>query len=399
VIRRVEASWVRRTAFATTLSVWAAGGCNWRPGAELPPPALKYVRPASGDTDRLVVFIHGFNSNSISAWTNDQTGAYWPGLIARDQELRRFAVLTAGFDSPLLRRAGTIEDAAVGLGTILKDSEIFSKFSDIAFVAHSTGGLVLRRILVKLRNDGDDAALRRIAGIFFMATPTAGSPAATRIEWLSKNPQTRDLSPSERDKVNTFLQVLDNDWEGLVRQRQPRTAGRPMIWCGFETRDTAIGTIVPALNAKTTCDEDPMPFPRDHVSLVKPSSDQDDVYTWAKRRLLGNVRRPGPVSWSGGTTIGTLVDALNAGFRQNQVPESIRVMAGDTSVRRLWIPRAEYQRENWGELFKAVAVDNRCLRVTVVQAERITELGLVAPPVACRGEVLACTPDACATVK
>lgn len=232
-----------------------------------------------------------------------------------------------------------------------------------------------------------------------MATPTAGSPAATRIEWLSKNPQTRDLSPTERDKVNTFLQALDNDWEGLIRQRQHRTGGRPMVWCGLETRDTAIGQIVPALYAKTTCDEDPMPFPRDHITLVKPANDQDDVYTWAKRRLLGSVRRPGPVSWSGGTSIGTLVDALNAGFRKNQVPESIRISPSHPDVRRLWIPRAEYERENWGDLFKAVAVDHPCLAVSVAASGGATELGLGAPPVSCAGDLLACSQEGCANIK
>jgi pimeloyl-ACP methyl ester carboxylesterase len=397
VINRVEVSWTTLTAFAA-IAFCAIGGCDKVPSADLPLPTLKYVQPANQNTDRLIVFIHGFNSNSNTAWTNDQTGAYWPRLIAGDRDLHKFAVLTAGFDSPLLRRAGTIEDAAVGLGTFLKDNEIFSRFSDVAFIAHSTGGLVLRRLLVKLRNEGDDAALKHVAGIFFMATPTAGSPTATRIEWLSKNPQTRDLTPSERDKVNTFLQSLDNDWEGLIRQRQQRSAGRPMVWCGLETQDTLIGSIVPALYAKTTCDEDPMPFARDHVSLVKPPNDQDDVYTWAKRRLLGRVRRPGPVSWNGGTTVGTLVDALNDGFRQNQVPESIRIRAGDESLRRLWIPRGNYERENWGELFKAVAIDNRCLTVTIAESERSTELGFGATPIACGSEMLACTPDACRTV-
>lgn len=42
-----------------------------------------------------------------------------------------------------------------------------------------------------------------------------------------------------------------------------------------------------------------MPFARDHVSIVKPADERDDLYGWLKARLVGYVRRRGPVTWDG----------------------------------------------------------------------------------------------------
>lgn len=87
--------------------------------------------------------------------------------------------------------------------------------------------------------------------------------------------------------------------------------------------------------------------------------------------------------------------ALNDGFRQNGVPEEIRVRTDSERANQLWIPRAEYERDNWGELLRAVARDHQCLAVEIRNLELLTEIGLASEPVACGGGVLACSPTAC----
>jgi pimeloyl-ACP methyl ester carboxylesterase len=359
---------------------------------------LSYVRPPNDQTDKLIVFVHGFGSDAKAAWTSDRTGAYWPQLILRDGELSSYAVLTTSYNSPPLRLGATIEQTAEALGTALKDEGIYTRFSQIIFIAHSMGGLIVRRMLVLLRNSGDDAALQRVAAVFFFATPTSGARLADLAGWISVNPQAHDLETSD---VNTFLQSLDNDWEDLLRQRSLRTEGNPQIFCSYELQRTRVSLftyvkIVPELYSKTTCDDVPAGFDRDHFTLVKPDDDHDDVYKWTRVRLLGVRGRIGQVMWNGGETLGTLVDRLQRAYRDNHtVPEIVRFSPGaERSISKLWIPPADYRRDSWGELFQTVAVDHRCLSVNIVEPGHIVELNQIGPVRACLTRTI-CKSDKC----
>ena len=360
---------------------------------------LSYVRSPTDQTDKLIVFVHGFGSDAKAAWTNDRTGAYWPQLIRNDDgDLSSYAVLTASYSSPRLRLGATIEQTAQALGSALKDEGVYTRFSQIIFITHSMGGLIVRRMLVLLHNSGDDAALRRVGAVFFFATPTSGARLANLGGWISLNPQARDLETSD---VNTFLQSLDNDWEDLLRQRSQRTEGHPQVFCSYELQRTRISLwtyvkVVPELYSKTTCEEVPHGFDRDHFTLVKPDDDHDDVYKWTRVRLLGVRGRIGQVMWNGGETLGTLVDRLQGAYRDNhKVPEIVRFSPGaERSISGLWIPPADYNRDSWGELFKTVAVDHSCLSVKIVEPGHIVELSQSGPVKACRTRTI-CTTDKC----
>jgi hypothetical protein len=357
-----------------------------------PKPEFAYVRNPSVDTASLVVFVHGFGSDARSAWTNKANGAYWPELVASDPELVSFAVATASYRSPRLRRAATLDEGAVALGFALQDRGIYKQFSHVVFVAHSAGGLVVRRLLTRLFNSGNRAAFNRVAVAFFFATPTSGAPLADVVGWLSANPQTRDLSASE---FNSYLQALDNDWEEVLRQRPQVTAGRPLVFCGYATRDTSFGAIVPKLYSKTSCDEAPRPFDRDHSTLVKPRDRNDSVYEWTKKRLQGAPRRQGEVSWTAGETLGNRVLRLRDHYRDGSGAEQVRYAPGaEVTISRLWIPKADYRRDSWGELVQAVAVDEPCLGVRVDVSAGIAEVYSAGAVKSC-GDVNVCAGDQC----
>src|SRR5579862_7072976 len=105
----------------------------WENGNDDSPPVpyLSYVRAPTDQTDKLIVFVHGFGSDAKAAWTSDRTGKYWPQMIADDKELLSFAVLTASYNSPPLHHAATIEEAAVQLGTALKGAGIYTRYTQV----------------------------------------------------------------------------------------------------------------------------------------------------------------------------------------------------------------------------------------------------------------------------
>jgi hypothetical protein len=294
----------------------------------------------------------------------------------------------------------TIEQASTALGSALfqDGAGIYSQFQHVVFIAHSTGGIVLRRILVRLRNQGQAAALQRVGAVVFFAVPTAGAPIADLARWLSANPQLRDLSPAE---MMSYLGSVDNDWEDLLRQRDVAGNRRPLVYCAYEVLDTAIGPIVPTLYSRTRCDEAPRPFDdRDHSTLVKPiNARTDNVYAWTKGKLQGIRPRAGQVLWDGGETLGALVERLQSGFQEGRVPEQVRFAAGEgAELSDLWVQRGSYKRDNWGELLRVVAATHSCLQVDIVVPGRTVELRRNGPVKRCRQGRMSwnvCGQDAC----
>ena len=65
----------------------------------------------SESSKKLIVFVHGFDSDPTRAWTNS-AGVSWPDLIRGDQDFRDYTVGTYRYDSPLFSRTSTIEEGA-----------------------------------------------------------------------------------------------------------------------------------------------------------------------------------------------------------------------------------------------------------------------------------------------
>jgi hypothetical protein len=83
-----------------------------------------------------------------------------------------------------------------------------------------------------------------------------------------------------------YLQSIDLDWNNMARGR---TSDRPFphYYVAYETADVATFKIVPSLYSSTSSDLPPIAFDYNHITIVKPTSIDDDVYKWAKARVLG----------------------------------------------------------------------------------------------------------------
>ncbi len=156
------------------------------------------------------------------------------------------------------------------------DNEIAIQTSgsrDLAFIAHSMGGLLARRLIVG-SVDGTALAEKRVRQLTLIASPSVGSTLATvaNIATLFSQRQLDDLS-----KSSSFLQDLGPRLTSWMRRNVPSNTRVRAI---YGERDA----VVPRTEAMLF-DERPVPvLSGDHSTVVNPSDEED------QRRLLETIK-------------------------------------------------------------------------------------------------------------
>jgi tetratricopeptide (TPR) repeat protein len=229
----------------------------------------------------IVVFVHGVFGDATKTWVNTKTGASWPELVAKDGDFSGYDVYAVDYMSPFFHSASNVEEIAQRVVTQLTDAKIF-QYKQIYFVAHSMGGLIVKRMLNTLLKPSTVAELRNVRAAIFLSTPAQGAPVADVASWLTMNPQLKNMQPSD---FNAFLQMLENDWQSLLRERDFQRDSYPQSYCAYETLPTSGVPVVTRLYATSRCDNTPYPMDFDHGGIAKPADAGTDPYAWAKARL------------------------------------------------------------------------------------------------------------------
>ena len=253
-------------------------GCAGMPDKSPSGGALSFS-PAPESSKKLIVFVHGVFGDPGTSWTS-KTGVSWPDLIKGDEKLQDFTVATYSYDTPFLSRTSGIEEIATRLLRQLEDEDIFEKFREVYFIAHSMGGLVVKRVLVGLNRPSQIKKLRTVKAVLFISTPAQGANMAEVGSWLSANPQLRDMQPAD---LNSFLQGLENQWQNLIRDRGAPPF--PQSFCAYETKPTHGIVTVNRVYATTYCDQNAHPVDEDHSNIAKPLSRESDIYIWTRARI------------------------------------------------------------------------------------------------------------------
>lgn len=257
-------------------------GCGKSPAA--PSPDLDII-PKNSHPNTVVIFIHGVLGDSITSFRSENNQKSWPELLSEDKSLSEpIHVKSLSYSSKPLSNASNINEISTGLLNKLVTQDVFNNHDKVIFITHSMGGLITKRMLVQLNLDHPDM-YKKVAGIFFIATPSDGSNLANIASWFSKNPQFNDMS---RKDSNTFLQSTEGDWQSLLKKRNDQYPF-PKAFCVYETLPLGPVKVVPRSNVQMGCDERPDPFDRDHISIVKPSSVKDEVYEYIATRIKNIV--------------------------------------------------------------------------------------------------------------
>ncbi|WP_027230373.1 alpha/beta fold hydrolase [Phyllobacterium sp. UNC302MFCol5.2] len=221
----------------------------------------KYIRRTSG-SNSVIVFVHGILGNAASTWKNDN-GAYWPDLLKSDPTFDGSDIYVFDYPSSFRGENFTIDQLTDNARLVLESDDIPSH-SQIIFIAHSMGGLVVRAYLLKYR---DVAAKTKF--ITFLSTPTTGSDLVGLAGLFSTNPSLFEMKPMD-SKSSTFLAALQSNW--LAAQF------RIASFCAYETQPTFGRMVVPISSATNLCNEHLDPILADHIGIAKPSGPNDTPY-------------------------------------------------------------------------------------------------------------------------
>lgn len=249
-------------------------------------PTDREYSSTQGSERAIIVFIHGILGNPDDTFRSERAQSDWPQMLAEDHSLNQAVrTLVVGYMSRPLERASNIHEIATRLQTRLRDRDIFHQFDKVIFVTHSMGGLIAKEMLLQIQRD-DPALLSKVAGIFFLATPSGGSDLADMAKWLSSNPQFRDM---ESEDFNTYLQTIEDEWQAMLRRRN-NDSPYPKSFCAYEKLPVGNIVVVPRTRSQFGCDEREIAFDRTHIDLVKPENTQDDVYQYVVTRIKKLLR-------------------------------------------------------------------------------------------------------------
>lgn len=238
---------------------------------------------------RLIVFVHGVLGDATSTWRTSDAEPNWPSMLLSDVEVSGtnmkglYEALIFSYKTTLVRFSSNITEVAIQLRAELEKRKALQSCEQIYFVTHSMGGLVTKRMLISLANEGEPDRLARIRAMFFIGTPTYGSKLGSLAKWMSFNPQFQNMEPMD---VNTYLQTLDHDWQDFLRKRNTEGRKFPLSFCAYEATPTFFSWVVDRVSAAPSCDSTPLSIDKDHIGIVKPESRNTEPYPMVKRRIV-----------------------------------------------------------------------------------------------------------------
>lgn len=364
--------------------------------------AVEVRRVYQGTDDVALVFLHGLAGHWETSFTHPDTEVSWFDLIRGVEDVRRAGRIGVGFHiysvdyHDAFEANTTIDEIATQITDRSDFNSLFFDHNHIFFVAHSMGGLILKRALIQIQQRGQNRYLNRIIGTAMLGVPSEGSSLADLAEetgsigrffasWLGVDwSQINDMRTVEAG--NSFLLQLQGDWAELVDRR--RQSGFPfLVACAYEKKPEAslLGEelwIVSRLYANSTCSGRAFPLNVTHTQLPKPVDSNASSHDW----LLGNisralrqlqaaeiVKRP---SWM---SLGLLLDVIGqerlyvdaaTGLPGTDEDISLR----DDSVRNLQLKEQEYHAPTYADLLMRIAKDHGCMSLLVDNRRRTIDL-------------------------
>ncbi|KAK6855325.1 NACHT and WD domain protein [Apiospora arundinis] len=195
-----------------------------------------------------IIFIHGLGGSSRLSWCkNHDMDLFWPmRWLPKDQDLQNARVFTFGYNadfrsssqSPTLGIADFAKNLLYDMvyATDRQGANLGIGETPVAFVVHSMGGLVFKKMYLEAQLDDRYAKIAEaIKAVVFLATPHRGADLSETLNKL--------LSVSFRNSPKQYVSELGKHGAFLrtVNDQFRHTAKHLQIFSFYETLQTSLG--------------------------------------------------------------------------------------------------------------------------------------------------------------
>jgi len=215
----------------------------------------------SGDAKPVAVLVHGWNGDSATFGAMPE---YLRASVDCD-------VKVYPFSSSWWKHSPSILFVARNLDNWIRNN---AAGCELAFVAHSLGGLVVRRLMI-MQDEVTAGFERQVRNITFIASPHNGATLASigRHVPVLKSAQLDELSPG-----SSVLFDLNAQWDKWL---QRNVSGRCTVRNIFGTADKVVSN-----NEGRGLDPEAVPIlGAGHIDIVKPAKEDDEVVLTVARFL------------------------------------------------------------------------------------------------------------------
>jgi len=222
----------------------------------------------------VILFIHGFTGGK-ETWKNTEHGYFFDQLVAADGIAAEFDIATFEYYTKLTSLFADVDSAIGRLKSLFSNIQPKSRknisieeisellktrirfdlapYRNVIIVAHSMGGLVAKRCVLK---DLQHGLTSKVKLILSFAVPHLGADLATYGKLLSSNKQIKDLAP-----LSELCPAMNDEW--VKYSIKPVMKYFYGTYDGVVIKHSAIGTDNIAQDI-IACDDD-------HLSIVKPN--------------------------------------------------------------------------------------------------------------------------------
>ena len=191
-----------------------------------------------------IVFVHGLGGSSITTWSKDQDGdLFWPKkFLSNEPVLSTARILTFGYtafywDTQAAGSLSITDFARSLLASLKNEPELELGQVPLVFVAHSLGGLVVKKAYILGRfNDTFKDLVASISAMVFLGTPHHGSNLAKNLNRLLAaslvGPSPKQYV-ADLDENSTAIEDLNEQFRNVPTELQ--------ISSFYETRYTMLG--------------------------------------------------------------------------------------------------------------------------------------------------------------
>jgi hypothetical protein len=250
-----------------------------------------------------IIFVHGLGGDSQNTWSKSHDpNMFWPGLwLPLEPDIGNARILTFGYNANFgpgsTKGIANVSDFAkellyeMSFGKDDNGEDLGIGEVPIIFVAHSLGGLVVKKAFILGQNDKEyQSIVRSISAIMFLATPHRGTGLAEALNRiLTVSFQSRKSFIMDLNKGSPALEEINEQFRHI--------APRLSIVSFYETLATSVVGPMKIMVLKK--DSSILGYPTevsrdlaaDHHDVCKYSSPSDPNYVIVRNTLQTLVRR------------------------------------------------------------------------------------------------------------